>query len=183
MLDDLLRVEMRRLFEISAVTEVERAAGELPGARQVTAAFADLAGFTLLGETLPPEALQRLANRLTELAREVAVGPVRFVKPIGDAVMLVSPTAIPLLNAALDLSDAAAAADLPSLRTGIASGRAISRAGDWFGTPVNVASRVTGIANPRSVLVDEATWTLAGVQPVLLGRDTAPDGSKAFGMR
>jgi adenylate cyclase len=76
--------------------------------------------------------------------------------------MLVSPTAIPLLNAALDLSDAAAAADLPSLRTGIASGRAISRAGDWFGTPVNVASRVTAIANPRSVLVEEATWNLAG---------------------
>jgi adenylate cyclase len=76
--------------------------------------------------------------------------------------MLVSPNAIPLLNAALDLSDAAAAADLPGLRTGIASGRAISRAGDWFGTPVNVASRVTAIANPRSVLVEEATWTLAG---------------------
>jgi adenylate cyclase len=162
MLDDLLRVEMRRLFESSAVTEAERAAGELPGARQITVAFADLAGFTLLGETLPPEELQRLANRLTELAREVAVGPVRFVKSIGDAVMLVSPTAIPLLNAALDLSDAAAAADLPSLRTGVASGRAISRAGDWFGTPVNVASRVTAIADPRSVLVEEATRTLVG---------------------
>jgi adenylate cyclase len=161
MLDDLLRVEMRRLFESSAVTEAERAAGELPGARQITVAFADLAGFTLLGETLPPEELQRLANRLTELAREVAIGPVKFVKSIGDAVMLVSPTAIPLLNAALDLSDAAEAADLPSLRIGVASGRAISRAGDWFGTPVNVASRVTAIANPRSLLVEEATWTLA----------------------
>jgi adenylate cyclase len=165
MLDDLLRVEMRRLFESSAVTEAERAAGELPGARQITVAFADLAGFTLLGETLPPEELQRLANRLTELAREVAIGPVKFVKSIGDAVMLVSPTAIPLLNAALDLSDAAEAADLPSLRTGVASGRAISRAGDWFGTPVNVASRVTAIANPRSVLVEEATWTLADDAP------------------
>jgi adenylate cyclase len=167
MLDDLLRVEMRRLFEISAVTEAERAAGELPGARQITVAFADLAGFTILGETVPPEQLQRLANRLTELAREVAVSPVRFVKSIGDAVMLVSPTAIPLLNATLDLSDAAAAADLPSLRTGIASGRAISRAGDWFGTPVNVASRITAIADPRSVLVDEPTWNLAGGAPDL----------------
>jgi adenylate cyclase len=53
---------MRRLFEISAVTEAERVAGELPGARQISVAFADLAGFTLLGETLPPEELQRLAT-------------------------------------------------------------------------------------------------------------------------
>ncbi len=165
MLDDLLRVELRRLFEISAVTEAERAAGQLPGAREITVAFADLAGFTRLGEALPPEDLQRLANRLAELAREVAVGPVRFVKSIGDAVMLVSPTVIPLLNAALDLSDAAVAADLPRLRTGVASGRAISRAGDWFGNPVNVASRLTAIANPGSVVVEESTWAAAGGAP------------------
>ena len=34
------------------------------------------------------------------------------------------------------------------LRIGIASGCAVSRAGDWFGSPVNVASRVTAAARP-----------------------------------
>jgi adenylate cyclase len=37
-----------------------------------------------------PEELERVANRLAELARDVVVIPVRFVKTIGDAVMFVS---------------------------------------------------------------------------------------------
>jgi adenylate cyclase len=31
-------------------------------------------------------------------------------------------------------------------------GAALSRAGDWYGRPVNLASRVTAIARPGSVL-------------------------------
>jgi adenylate cyclase len=142
---------------VEAVTAAERAAGELPGARAVTVGFADVAGFTRLGEALPPEDLHRLASRLAKLAREVAVAPVRFIKSIGDAVMFVSTDPAPLLSAALDLTAAAAAAGLPQLRIGVASGKAISRAGDWFGSSVNVASRVTSAAEPGTVLVTEST--------------------------
>jgi adenylate cyclase len=35
---------------------------------------------------------------------------------------------------------------------------AVSRAGDWFGSPVNMASRVTGVARPGTVLVAESVW-------------------------
>jgi adenylate cyclase len=35
---------------------------------------------------------------------------------------------------------------------------AVSRAGDWFGSPVNVASRVTGVARPGTVLVADSVW-------------------------
>jgi adenylate cyclase len=34
----------------------------------------------------------------------------------------------------------------------VASGRALSRAGDWYGRPINLASRITAIARPGSVL-------------------------------
>jgi adenylate cyclase len=34
----------------------------------------------------------------------------------------------------------------------MAAGPALSRAGDWYGRPVNLASRVTAIARPGSVL-------------------------------
>ena len=80
-------------METESINANERAArrGALPGARMVAVAFADLVGFTRLGEEVPPEELERLAaNRLAEAAREVAVKPVRFIKTIGDAVMLVS---------------------------------------------------------------------------------------------
>lgn len=156
LMEDLIRMVLRHSFEMEAVTAAERAAGTLPGARPVTVAFADLAGFTRLGEALPAEELEHVASRLADLAHDVAFAPVRFVKSIGDAVMLVSFEAAPLLAAMLDLADAAAANGLPRLRIGVASGCAVTRAGDWFGSPVNLASRVTGAARPGTVLAAES---------------------------
>ena len=43
----------------------------------------------------------------------------------------------------------------PAVRIGVAFGRATSRGGDWFGAPVNVASRVTGIAKPGQLYATE----------------------------
>jgi adenylate cyclase len=162
LMEDLLLLELRRSFETEAVTAAERAAGTLPGARQVTVCFADLAGFTRMGEALPPEELEHVASRLAELAHDVVSAPVRFVKSIGDAVMLVCFDAVPLLHAVLDLVDAAAANHLPRLRIGLASGCAVTRAGDWFGSPVNVASRVTTAARPGTVMVAESTRDAVG---------------------
>ena len=90
--------------------------------------------------------------------------PVRFVKSIGDAVMLVSPDASNLLDAALTLVDAAGEqhSGLPELRAGVATGPALSRAGDWFGRPVNLASRITAIARPGSVLAAEGVQEAFG---------------------
>lgn len=161
MMDDLMRLEIRHSVETEAVTAAERATGTLPGARPVTVAFADLAGFTRLGEALPAENLERLASRLGDIAHDVAIAPVRFVKSIGDAVMLVCPEPAPLLGAVLDLA-AAAVNDLLPLRIGVASGSAVTRAGDWFGSPVNLASRVTASARPGTVLVAESTRDAVG---------------------
>jgi adenylate cyclase len=67
-----------------------------------------------------------------------------------------------LVVAVLDLVDAAAADDLPRLRVGVATGCAVSRAGDWFGSPVNVASRVTAAAQPGAVLIADSTKDAIG---------------------
>jgi adenylate cyclase len=55
----------------------------------------------------------------------------------------------------------------------VAYGSAVSRAGDWFGSPVNLASRVTSSARPGAILVAESAreqigaddrfaWSFAG---------------------
>lgn len=164
MIQEMLRLQLRHLMETEAVTATERAEGQrLPGARLVTIAFADLVGFTRLGEVVPPEELEQLAHRLTDLAHEVAVPPVQFIKTIGDEVMLVSSDPVALLEAVLDLVDATDGDDdLPRLRAGIATGMAVRRAGDWFGNAVNLASRVTGAARPGSMLVSESTYEAVG---------------------
>jgi adenylate cyclase len=175
MIEDMLFMQLRHMMETEAVNATERAAGApLPGARQITVAFADLVGFTRLGEAVPPEELGQLANRLADVARDVAVPPVRFVKTIGDAVMFVCTEPAPLLDAVLKLVEITDTDnDFPRLRAGVASGPAVSRAGDWFGSPVNVASRVTGVARPGAVLAAESardeigdaagfSWSFAG---------------------
>lgn len=161
---DMLLLQLRHSMETEAVSASERAVGApLPGARDIAVAFADVVGFTRLGEAVEPEQLERLANHLADMARDVAVPPVRLVKTIGDAVMLVSPDPVALLEAMLDLVDAAAADEhFPRLRVGLAYGEAVSRAGDWFGSPVNLASRVTGAARPGAVLVAESAREVIG---------------------
>jgi adenylate cyclase len=175
MLEQMVRLHLRHMVRSEAISAAERAEGSLRGARDVTVCFADLVGFTRLGEEVAPDELGRVAQRLVELTGEHLRGDVRLVKAIGDAAMLVSPEPLGLLDVALDLVDAADAEgrDFPQLRVGMASGAALSRAGDWYGRPVNLASRVTAIARPGSVLAtrevrdaarDAFRWSSAGAR-------------------
>jgi adenylate cyclase len=168
MIRELAWLALRHSFETEAISASERTAGTLPGGRPITVAFADVVGFTRLGEALPPEELGELAGRLAKITRDVVADPVHFVKTIGDAVMLVGPDAASLLRAVLELMEAAAAADLPQLRAGVAYGLAVTRAGDWYGSPVNLASRVTGAAPPGAVLVAESARAEIGDLPGLV---------------
>lgn len=164
MIQHMLFMQLRHMMETEAVNAAERAAGKpLPGARRISVAFADLVGFTRIGEAVTPEELGHLANRLAILARDMTVPPVRFIKTIGDAVMFVSPEPQPLLDVVVKLVEAVDSDnDFPRLRAGVASGMAVSRAGDWFGSPVNVASRVTSVARPGTVLAADSVWDVIG---------------------
>ena len=172
-LDQMLRIQLRQMVRTEAISAAERLEGSLPGAREVSVAFADLVGFTRLGEEVPPDELSRVADRLAELTGDTLRGDVRLVKTIGDAAMLTAPEPAELLGVCLDLVAAAdgEGKDFPQLRAGVASGEALSRAGDWYGRPVNLASRITAIARPGSVLAtrevrdavrEEYQWSTAG---------------------
>jgi adenylate cyclase len=168
-----LRLHLLELVRSDVVDRATLASGQFPGATDVTVCFADLVGFTRLGEELAADELEQIAGRLTEMASDQAEGPVRLIKSIGDAVMLVSPQPQPLLDAALNLVEQAAEEGerFPALRAGLACGQALRRHGDWYGRPVNLASRVCDVARPGSVLatreVRDATdegvhWSSAG---------------------
>src|ERR1700739_2506008 len=103
MIRELSWLALRHSFETEAVGAAERVTGTLPGGRPVTVAFADVVGFTRLGEALPPEELGDVDGQLANLTRGVVAEPGHFVKTIGDAGMLVSPDGEKLLNSVLDL--------------------------------------------------------------------------------
>jgi adenylate cyclase len=160
LLEHMYSLHLRDQLRSDAVGRAEIESGQLADVHDVSVCFADLVGFTKLGEGLPAEELGGVVGRLTEMAADQTQPPVRLVKTIGDAVMLVSPETEPLLDTAIDLVAQADAAgeDFPQLRAGMARGAALNRFGDWFGSTVNVASRVTGIAYPGSVLATEPVY-------------------------
>ncbi len=155
-------LHLREALRQEVVTAEQLASGRLDTGRDCAVAFADLVGFTELGETIPVEELGSVAGRLSKLAEAVIEPPVKIVKEIGDAVMLVSPEPGRLVDATLALVEGDGEDGLPAIRAGVAFGPAVNRWGDWYGSTVNVASRLTARARPASVLASEAVRDAAG---------------------
>lgn len=163
-LEYALQAHMLEQVRRDVIAAADLASGEIAGTVEVAVCFADLVEFTKLGEEVATEELGLVAGRLEEMATEVAEPPVRLVKTIGDAAMLVSTEVAPLVEAALRLVEATEreSDEFPRLRAGIACGSTLAQAGDYYGRPVNLASRITGIAKPGSVLIDSAVKEAAG---------------------
>lgn len=168
LLTAVFKAHLRDGIRNALITEAERQAGRLAGSVDVAVAFADMVNYTKLGERLAPEDLGQIARRFNELALDALCRPTQLVKTIGDAAMFVSSDVPALVRTVCALLDAAHAEgdEFPELRIGLAYGQATPRGGDWFGSPVNVASRVTGIARPGHILAtgevrdlgDEFKW-------------------------
>ena len=192
----MLNLRLREVIRDSAVGQAELLSGQLPGAQPVTVGFVDIVGFTRLGEEIPPEDLGDVVRQFERSVERVTNPPVRLVKTIGDAAMLVAPSPQPVVDAVLGLVEDSRGDDRPMLRGGIASGEALPRVGDWYGRPVNLASRLTSFARRGSVVatkdVHDAVpengyaWSFAGNRrfkglgeevPVYRVRTAEPDAS------
>jgi adenylate cyclase len=148
----VLRLHLIDVVQREAVVRLEGDSGRLAGARDMTVAFADLAGFTALSDRLAIEELGRIAARFEELVSGVAEPPVRLVKVLGDGAMFAADDAAALVSAQLELVAAANDEDLPPVHAGVAHGPALHSAGDWLGRTVNLASRLCAVAPPWTVL-------------------------------
>jgi len=166
-----LKAHLRDSVRRGMLGRAELEAGGISAGQEIAVCFADLVGFTRLGGQVELRELGTVAGRLASLAASVTEPPVRLIKTIGDAAMFVSPDPGSLVKVALALVAAVEEAGLPSLRAGLAIGSALVRAGDYYGHSVNLASRVTGIARPGSVLCtqevrdrtqDQFEWSAAG---------------------
>ena len=118
----------------------------------VVVGFADLVGFTALGQTLEPRQVDALLRTFEARAAGTATSAgTRLVKLIGDEAMFVAGTADDALAIALALVHDP---ELPDLRVGIAAGEVVTRGGDVFGAPVNLAARLVATAQRGEILVD-----------------------------
>jgi adenylate cyclase len=85
------------------------------------------------------------------------------IKTIGDAMMLRCEDPGLAIELGVRIADGLSESPLlPPVRVGVHSGTAVCREGDWYGTAVNVASRLCSAAGGAEVLVSEETVAAAG---------------------
>jgi adenylate cyclase len=162
-LQHMLTLRLREQIGQTVVGEAELQSGRLPGAQPVIVGFVDIVGFTRLGEEIPPDELGAVVHRFEQLVDATVQAPARLVKTIGDAAMIVAPHPQPVLDAVLELVEHAQEDDERLvLRAGVAGGDALPRAGDWYGRPVNLASRLTAFARRGSAVASRDVREAAG---------------------
>lgn len=129
--------------------------------------FADLVGYTRLIRDFSEIELGQLIDEFEEAATAVvAENRGRIVKTVGDEVLFVADTAPDAAEIALALNERIAETpQLPPMRIGLARGQVLARFGDVYGSTVNIASRLTSVARPASVLIDRDLATVLRAYP------------------
>lgn len=141
-----LRSELANLAARSETPEINAVVG-----------FVDLVGYTALAARVDPTGLDELLDAFEErvIAAAAEDDGVTVVKFLGDAAMFVSPDVHALVDVILRLTTEPDDPDEMPVRGGLAAGEVLLREGDCYGTPVNVAARLTDLARPWSLLADE----------------------------
>jgi len=125
----------------------------------VTVGFADLVAFSALSNDLDPDRIGELVEIFEgRCADVIAASDGKMIKTLGDSVLFYAVNAEDALTIAHGIIDVIGRDPrLPDVSLGLASGDVISRLGDVFGPPVNLAARLTALARRNRVLVDEET--------------------------
>jgi class 3 adenylate cyclase len=115
--------------------------------------FVDLVGFTPLSQAMDTAALAQLVDEFEATAFDlVAEHDGRVVKLIGDEVMFATVSAAAACEVALGLAGAYSGESAVTPRGAVAVGDVLSRAGDYYGPVVNLASRAAALAVPNEIL-------------------------------
>ena len=139
--------------------------------------FADIAGFTALTEAHgDEEAVQLVEDFAAAVQAELPSVDGQHIKTIGDALMLRIPDPVDAIRLGVWITRAAMGGhQAPSVRVGANHGSAVERAGDYFGTTINIAARVSALARG-------ASFSLPGPPPHSRPISTACSTSLAAGI-
>jgi adenylate cyclase len=124
--------------------------------RELAVGFADLVGYTSRSRGMGGRELGAMVEDFESLVADViARHRGRVVKTVGDGVLFTCPAPVDAVEIALRLPVEWDADDRPPLRVGAAFGPVLTRLGDVYSPVVNLASRLTSLARPGTLLVDE----------------------------
>ncbi|WP_433624835.1 adenylate/guanylate cyclase domain-containing protein [Nocardia sp. CA-120079] len=133
--------------------------------RELAVGFADMVGYTRLTRHLHPDELSMLLEAFeSTTTAAITENGGWVIKNVGDEVMFAAEDPTDAARIALAIQESTMmVGGTPELRVAVAYGPVLQRFGDLYGSVVNIASRLTGVARPGTVLVDdEAAAALDG---------------------
>lgn len=141
-----------------ALASIQGSDDDLPGRPSVAVGFADMVSFTAMSRELGELELGRVVERFEETAADIVAGHgARLVKTLGDEVLYCADSPQAGVDIGLAIAEAVRAeTEVPDVRVGVAYGPVLPLMGDIFGTTVNMASRLTSLARPGTLVADPA---------------------------
>ncbi len=160
--DLIIYVWRRHLAAAVARVEALRANEEDLNTVQLTVGFADIVSFTELSNRIDEDRLGNLVELFESRCSDVvAAQRGRVIKSIGDSVLFVSEDPVRAYDIAEGIINVIGRDPrMPDVRLGLASGSVVTRLGDVFGPPVNLAARLTAVARRNRIIIDAATAEL-----------------------
>jgi adenylate cyclase len=140
-----------------------------PPSASATVAFIDLAGFSAIADVYGDASALAILELFEGMVREALSGYAPPIKWIGDEAMLSFDEPESAIQALGILLQACRNEPrLPLTRTGLNHGPVVRRAGDLFGSTVNIASRITALAAPGQLLATRAIADAAKARGILV---------------
>src|SRR5262245_3124840 len=134
-----------------------------------TVAFIDLAGFSAIADVYGDVGAMRVLENFERMVHQALAGHEQPIKWIGDEAMLAFPepdTAIRALGKLL--LECRNEPRLPLTRAGMNHGPVVRRAGDLFGSTVNIAARIAALASPGQLLATQSIAEAAAAQGIVV---------------
>ncbi|MGN6722223.1 MAG: adenylate/guanylate cyclase domain-containing protein [Marmoricola sp.] len=145
------------------------------GGTHLAICFVDIVGYTSRSKELDEAELIDWIERFeAEVTGVVIDHGGQVIKTIGDEVLFVVDDPRQAVEVGLILASRGSDEhdSFPNVRVGTAYGNVVRRLGDVFGPTVNIAARLTAIARPGTVIVDQGVHDL-------LCREHAPETTRA----
>lgn len=134
-----------------------------------TVAFIDLAGFSAIADVYGDSTAIGILELFESIVCEALSGYEPPIKWIGDEAMLSFPEPQMAIQALGTLLQACRNEPrLPLTRAGLNHGPVILRAGDLFGSTVNIAARIAALASPGQLLATRAIAEAAVANGILV---------------
>jgi adenylate cyclase len=181
-LEALLVYTWRRKLA-AAVHRLESSTDGTAVTGELTVGFADLVSYTRLAMRISQRQLGVLVQRFEGTASDVVTaGGGQVIKTVGDEVLFTTDSPLQAAVIGMTLAERMAADELlPDVRVGIAHGGVLRSLGDVFGATVNLAARLTALAEPGTVATDPATAALLATEPGLVLVPQPPREVSSYG--